>query len=332
MKKIRKSIDYRHNKDLVTIKSRWNGNRTFRGRFLNNERNLSHGIGSILKWRLSGNPQRAEKRAERWNPPVNMLHSLDEISGDALVWLGHSSFFMQLDGKRFLFDPVFGSIPFVRRESRLPVDPKIFTGIDYLLISHDHYDHLDKKSVRRVLAQNPGITVVCGIGVGELIAQWGDGTADIVEAGWYQRYDADPISITFLPAKHWSKRGANDGGARLWGSFWISGSRRSLYYSGDTGYGRHFREVRSLCGRPDVAVIGIGAYKPRWFMQRNHISPYEALDASAELGAGLTLPMHYGTFDLSDEPLSDPPRVFAKEAGERDIPIAIPELGEIVRL
>ena len=88
----------------------------------------------------------------------------------------------------------------------------------------------------------------------------------------------------FLPAKHWSKRGANDGGSRLWGSFWISGSRRSVYYSGDTGYGRHFREVRSLCGQPDVAVIGIGAYKPRWFMQRNHISPYEALDASAELG------------------------------------------------
>ncbi|MDE6482168.1 MAG: MBL fold metallo-hydrolase, partial [Rikenellaceae bacterium] len=176
---MRKNIDYRHNKDLVTIKSRWNGNRTFRGRFLNNERNLSHGIGSILKWRLSGNPQRAEKRAERWNPPVNMLHSLDEIYGDALVWLGHSSFFMQLDGKRFLFDPVFGSIPFVRRESRLPVDPKIFTGIDYLLISHDHYDHLDKKSVRRVLAQTPGITGVCGIGGGEWIAQWGDGTAEI---------------------------------------------------------------------------------------------------------------------------------------------------------
>jgi len=332
MKKIRNSIDYRRNKDLVTIKSRWNGNRILNGRFLNNERNLSHGIGNILKWRLSANPQRVEKRNERWNPPVRRLQSLGEVTGDALVWLGHSSFFMQLDGKRFLFDPVFGSIPFVRRESLLPVDPDVFTGIDYLLISHDHYDHLDKKSVKRILARNPGITVVCGIGVGGLIAQWGDGTATIVEAGWYQRYDADPINITFLPAKHWSKRGANDGGSRLWGSFWISGSRRSVYYSGDTGYGRHFKEIRSLCGRPDVAIIGIGAYRPRWFMQRNHISPTEALDASVELGAGVTVPMHYGTFDLSDEPFSDPPRVFAREADMRGIPVVIPDLGEIVRL
>ena len=174
--------------------------------------------------------------------------------------------------------------------------------------------------------------MICGIGVGRLIAGWSQEPVNIVEAGWYQRYEADPIDITFLPAKHWSKRGANDGGMRLWGSFWISGSRRSLYYSGDTGYGRHFREIHSLCGRPDVAVIGIGAYKPRWFMQRNHISPYEALDASAELEAGLTIPMHYGTFDLSDEPLSDPPRVFAREAAARNIPIAIPQLGEIVPL
>lgn len=329
MKGIRKNISYHENKSLVTIKQHWSGNRAYKGRFLNNERNLTHGIGNILKWRLSPNPQRYEKKTENWNPPIHTVESLDTIEGNALMWLGHSSFYMQLDGKRFLFDPVFGSIPFVKRESRMPVDPRIFKNIDYLLISHDHYDHLDKKSVRQILAANPGITVVCGIGVGELISQWGE--ARIVEAGWYQRLDEEPLSITFLPAKHWSKRGANDGGSRLWGAFMIDGSVK-VYFSGDTGYGRHFKETKKLCGSPDIAIIGIGAYKPRWFMQRNHISPYEALDASQDLEAKFTVPMHYGTFDLSDEPFSDPPRVFSHEARKRGIKFAVPQLGEVFKL
>lgn len=331
MKGIRKNISYHNNKDLVTIKSRWSGNRAFRGKFLNNERNFAHGVASVLKWRFSPNPQRDEKRKERWNPPVHYLADLSDADNGALVWLGHSSFYMCMDGKRFLFDPVFWSIPFVKRESKLPVDPNIFKHIDYLLISHDHYDHLDKKSVKMLLDNNPDITVVCGIGVGSLIAQWSDNQVKIVEAGWYQRYDDGPVSITFLPAKHWSKRSANDGGSRLWGSFWIDGSR-SVYYSGDTGYGRHFSEVRTLCGEPDIAIIAIGAYKPRWFMQRNHISPHEALDAAADVGARLTVPMHYGTFDLSDEPFYDPPHVFEQEAHNRDIPVAIPRLGEIFKI
>lgn len=332
MKSIRQNITYHNNDKLVTLKNKWSGNRAYKGKFVNNDRRSSHGVGNVLKWRFSVNPQRKEKREENWNPPVNVVHSLNDVKGDSLIWLGHNSFFMQIDGVRIMFDPVFGHIPFVRRKSRLPVNPAIFTNINYLLISHDHYDHLDKKSVKLLFDNNPKISVICGLGVGELIAKWAPPTVSIIEAGWYQQYNSNKVKITFLPCKHWGKRSALDGGVRLWGAFMVESDKLSLYYSGDTGYSGHFSEVKKIFGPPDYALIGIGAYKPRWFMQPNHISPTQALDASVAMGAMRTIPMHYGTFDLSDEPFSDPPKVFAREARQRKIDICLPNLGQIIAL
>ena len=154
----------------------------------------------------------------------------------------------------------------------------------------------------------------------------------MLEAGWYQQIEDGHLKITFLPAQHWSKRSVRDGGQRLWGAFMLQGDGISIYYSGDTGYSNHFAEIPELFSSPDYALVGIGAYKPRWFMRPNHISPHEALTASQEMHAGLTIPMHYGTFDLSDEPLHDPPQVFAAEARKRNIKVAIPTLGDIVKL
>ena len=230
-----------------------------------------------------------------------------------------------------MFDPVFGSIPFVKRQSEFPANPDIFTGIDYLLISHDHFDHLDKQSITRLLNNNPQMKLFCGLGTGELIQSWFP-EMKVIEAGWYQQLEDEELKITFLPAQHWSKRSVRDGGQRVWGAFMLQGHGVSLYYSGDTGYSSHFREIPELFGAPDYALLGIGAYKPRWFMRPNHISPYESLTASEEMRAGITIPMHYGTFDLSDEPLHDPPKVFAAEAKKRKIRVEIPYLGEIVKL
>lgn len=324
-------ISFRRNEGLITIKPYWRGNPVVRGRFVNRQHKARHGMGNVLKWRLSPNPQRKEKRREKWDPHVNYLSSLREIRGDALVWLGHNSFFMQLAGKRLMFDPVFGNIPFVRRRSKLPVNPDIFTEIDYLLLSHDHFDHLDKRSIARLYANNPEMKAFCGLGVGELLKKWFPEML-VIESGWYQQIEDDGLKITFLPSQHWSKRTVNDGGQRLWGAFMLQTNDISVYYSGDTGYSKHFIEIPELFGAPDYALLGIGAYKPRWFMQPNHISPYDSLKASLEMGAKQTIPMHYGTFDLSDEPLSDPPKVFAEEARRLNVPIAIPHLGEVVKL
>jgi L-ascorbate metabolism protein UlaG (beta-lactamase superfamily) len=324
-------ITFRRNDRLTTINPHWRGNPSVGGRFFNKSHRYRPGMMNVLKWRLSPNPQRHEKRTVKWEPDVRFVHSFDHIAGNALVWLGHNSFFLQMGGKRIMFDPVFGSIPFVHRESRLPAWPSSFRHIDYLLISHDHFDHLDKYSVGVLHHNNPQMKLFCGLGTGELVKRWFP-DMQVVEAGWYQQLTDGGLKLTFLPAQHWSKRSISDGGRRLWGAFMVQADGLSLYYGGDTGYGDHFAEIPELFGSPDYALLGIGAYKPRWFMRANHISPYDSLKAAREMGAGVTIPMHYGTFDLSDEPLFDPPQVFREEARLKGVNIEVPMLGEIVPL
>ena len=324
-------ITFRRNSRLATVNPRWRGNPTAGGKFFNRQHRWRPGAISVLKWRLSPNPQRKEKRTVKWNPKVHYLRSLDAVVGNSLVWLGHNSFFLQLGGKRFMIDPVYGNIPFVKRRSMLPANPSIFRGIDWLLISHDHFDHLDKPSLARLVADNPNMKLFCGLGTGELIQGWFP-QMEVVEAAWYQQYAEEGVTLTFLPAQHWSKRGVSDGGERLWGAFMIQAGGITIYNSGDTGYAPHFQELPSLFPHIDYCMIGIGAYNPRWFMKPNHISPYDALTASVEMKAHVTIPMHYGTFDLSDEPLFDPPHVFAAEARKRNVSVLMPELGEVVKL
>lgn len=324
---------FHRNEKLRTIKEGWRGNAMRKGRFENLDRNSSsHGMKSILKWKFGDNPDRKIKRKERWNPEVSLLTSLKDISDESLVWLGHNSFFLKLGGKRVLLDPVFGDIPFMKRKSKFPASKRIFTNIDFILLSHDHYDHLDKRSIKQVAKRSPRLKIICGLGVGEVLKKWVSQKAEIIEAGWYQQHREGELKITFLPSKHWSKRGATDSAKRLWGAFMIQSPTKSIYYSGDTGYDTHFEEISELFGEPDYALIGIGAYKPRWFMKPNHISPYDAVKAAKIMGAKRTIPMHYGTFDLSAEPLSDPPKVFKEEAEKSGIDIEIPKLGEVLRL
>lgn len=121
-----------------------------------------------------------------------------------------------------MIDPVYGSIPFVKRRSQFPADPSIFRQIDYLLISHDHFDHLDKPSVARLVADNPQLKLFCGLNTGALIKSWFP-NLEVIEAAWYEQYVDGDFRLTFLPAQHWSKRGVSDGGERLWGSFMIQG-------------------------------------------------------------------------------------------------------------
>lgn len=324
-------ICFRRNERLGSVNPYWRGNPVVRGRFFNRQHRHRPGMGNFLKWRLSSNPQHKEKKTNKWEPEICYLHTLDHVVGDSLIWLGHNSFFLQLGHQRIMFDPVFGHIPFVRRQSEFPAHPDVFTNIDYLLISHDHFDHLDKKSIGRLLRNNPQMKLFCGLGTGSLVKRWFP-KLEVIEAGWYQQTADEHLKITFLPAQHWSKRSIRDGGQRLWGAFMLQVEGLSLYYSGDTGYSKHFKEIPDLFGAPDYALLGIGAYKPRWFMRPNHISPHESITAAEEMGAKITIPMHYGTFDLSDEPLHDPPQVFKIEAKRRNIRYELPFIGEVVKL
>ena len=325
-------VEFIRNEALPTLLPHWRGNPVVHGRFFNREHRWQPGVGPISQWRFSRNPWHLAKKLIRWCPKVHPLESLDAVHGNALVWLGHNSFFLQLGGKRIVIDPVFGNFPFVKRQSPCPATPDVFTGIDYLLISHDHFDHLDKPSVTRLVEQNPSMRLFCGLGTGKLLQSWFPGLM-VIDAGWYQQYtDIDGLKLTFLPAQHWSKRSVNDGGTRLWGAFLLQADGITLYNSGDTAYASHFRELPDIVPHIDYCMIGIGAYQPRFFMKPNHISPYDALTASAEMHARVTIPMHYGTFNLSEEPMFNPPHVFEREAERRGMNVLVPELGEIVPL
>ncbi len=328
---MRRSHNHIKNSNLPFIKEGWIGNRVHKGHFVNQNLSRNHGVKSVIKWRFTPNPHFREKLFDRWSPNVQQITELDCCGSDNLIWLGHNSFYMMIDGKRVMFDPVFGSIYFVRRRSKMPANPAIFKDIDYLMLSHDHFDHLDKKSIRQVCEQSPNIIVMCGLGVEELIRRWVP-DVKVIPMAWYQQFKDGSMKFTFMPCVHWSKRSTNDGGKRLWGAFVMESYTKTIYYSGDTGYGTHFREIPNFFGRIDYALIGIGAYKPRWIMESNHISPYQAVQAAIEMKAAVTIPMHYGTFDLAEEPLSDPPKVFRSEAIKHNIGYLVPDIGECIRL
>jgi len=303
-------LNYRSNPSLKTIKPDWQGTPVDNiNRFVNLEFPFVPKLGDVFKWMTSRNPQRKEKKEDTFRlKPVTDASFLTNHQ-DCIVWLGHATFFIRLSGVNMLIDPVFFDVPFLKRYSAHAFDPATFKKLDYLLISHDHQDHCQEKSIRQIVGQNPDLKILTGLNMETLLRPWCKNLS-IEMAGWYQQYKTTSnVEIYFLPSRHWSKRGLSDENKRLWGAFIIRSKDKAIYFSGDTGYGNHFKEVKELFGKIAVAIIGIGAYKPEWFMHPNHVSPQDAVKGFHEVGAKIFIPMHYGTFDISDEPVGEPLRI-----------------------
>lgn len=313
---------YRSNPNLETIlpPDAWKGTPVDdKGRFMN-IRPFRQSTRDLLKWQTSRNQYREEKKREQWAPPVITDPSWIESLDDCILWLGHSTFFIRINGIELITDPVFEHITAFKRRSVFPVDPQLFRHLDYVLLSHDHRDHFDKKSLRTIAANNPVVKYLGGLNTDPLIHQFTN-SANIETAGWYQQFrtEESDLSIYFLPSRHWSKRGLFDTNARLWGAFVIKTAEKSIYFSGDSGYDTHFSEAQQIFGSFDYAILGIGAFEPVWFMRNVHMSPHEALQAARDLHAKHIIPMHYGTFDLSDEPLGKPIAVLLENAGTESV-------------
>lgn len=274
------------NYKLPVIRAGWKGNLFEAGdRFVNEEYPFTPSLGEVLKWKFQRNPQRLEKSSDTFRLKVSHDRSFLDDRSDCLVWLGHSTFYIRLDGVVILIDPVFYDLPFVRRYAKHALLPAEIGHVDYLLLSHDHRDHCQEQSVREIVQCNPHIEVLTGLQMDKLLTQWIPATA-IQCAGWYQQYRTRPsLAVCFLPARHWARRGRNDTNMRLWGAFTIQSATSTLYFGGDTGYGGHFRETAALFPNIDVAMLGVGAYKPSWFMAPNHMSPQEAVRASNDRSA-----------------------------------------------
>lgn len=289
-----------------------------RGRFVNHEHPFINSFKELLKWQLMKNPQKGEKASDAWGLEVVVNDDFLTSQTDCIVWLGHASFFIRIAGRSLLIDPVLFDLPLMKRRSKLPVSPDKLRGFDYILVSHDHRDHCDEKSLRLLAGNNPNAVFLTGLGLDGLLNTFTKGQ-EIQPAGWYQKFNtSEDLNIYYVPSRHWGRRYLYDTNRNLWGGFVVQAGGKTLYFAGDSGYGSHFSDLGKVFPSIDYLMVGIGAYKPEFFMGQSHTSPLEAVKAFEDTGTKFMIPMHYGTFDLSDEPLGDPVRVLkmAKAQGK----------------
>jgi L-ascorbate metabolism protein UlaG (beta-lactamase superfamily) len=240
----------------------------------------------------------------------------------AITFIGHSSFLLQMGGRNLLIDPVFARRLILLRRLRHPgVAIESLPPIDLVLLSHAHMDHLNRPSLRRIVRHTHRLTgrapiAVVPWGVEDLVSTLG--FRSVIALEWWHHQHIEGLDITLTPAKHWGARTFHDT-HRGYGGYVVRHGERSIYHSGDTAYFRGFEEIRRRLA-PEIALLPIGAYNPDSF-RSVHTSPEDALQAFVDLGAGTMIPMHYGTFRLSQEPVGEPvPRLLAaaRHAGIED--------------
>jgi N-acyl-phosphatidylethanolamine-hydrolysing phospholipase D len=237
-----------------------------------------------------------------------------------LTWIGHSSFLVRMDGVTFLTDPMFSQraspVQFFGPPRLTPpgVPLDALPRVDFVLLSHDHYDHSDFQSVKRLARR--GARFVVPMGLGPWVRSAG---GEAIELDWWQDVELNGVRIHCVPAQHFSGRSLRDTGRRLWAGWVVAGPTRRFYHAGDTGYASELAAIGDRLGPFDLATVPIGAYLPSAMMRFVHTTPEEALRLGRDVGARRIVAMHFGTFDLADEPLDEPPRRFRAEAERLDL-------------
>jgi len=283
-----------------------------------------------------------------FNPPANTvpnsavgIRKIDSLSivqykdSTRLVWFGHSTFLLQMKGKNILIDPMFGDVPAPhpmlgnkRFSDELPITIEKLPQIDAVIISHDHYDHLDYGSILK-LKDKVG-AFYTPLGVGAHLQEWGIDTLKITELDWWQEANLNGISLKCTPAQHFSGRGINDRGATLWSSWVIQSEKDNIFFSGDSGYGDHFKEIGEKFGPFDLALMECGQYNELW--KEIHMMPEETAQAGLDVKAKTIMPIHWGAFKLAMHPWTDPVERVTKKAKTLNLPVIIPKIGASILL
>lgn len=261
------------------------------------------------------------------------LKSLN-VQEDIVVWLGHSSFYMQLGGQRILVDPVFSPyaspLPFINKAF---VGSNVYTAedmpdIDVLVISHDHWDHLDYPTVMGLKSKIK--EVVCPLGVGEYFEEWGFSSAQLHEEDWFTEIPfSNGLRISVLPAQHFSGRFLQENQTE-WASFAFVTAKRRVFYSGDGGYGSHFKRIGDIFGGFDLAILENGQYNENW--ARIHMMPAETAQAAIDLQAKTVLPVHNSKFALSRHAWHAPLQHLTEDSQSKGVNLLTPKIGELAHI
>lgn len=255
------------------------------------------------------------------NPPIYKIY---------VTWLGHSSLFIQMHGINILIDPIFSdrasplSSIGPRRFSAPPIEIDELPEIDLVIISHDHYDHLDMDTVKELDAKTKCFTVP--LGVENHLERWGIDSNKIQNMAWWEEIDINGLMVACAPVKHLSGRSVNDIRNTLAASWILKDEYHTIYESGDSGFGAHFKAIHDKYGDFDLVMTDCAQYNIKW--HSSHMFPEEAADACEILGAKLAMPIHWGAYTLSTHGWDDPPTRFVKKADELGIPTVTPKIGD----
>lgn len=250
-----------------------------------------------------------------------------------VIWLGHSSFLLNMNGKVVLVDPVFSNAAapvsfLVTRYQEPVIRIEDLPKVDYVLISHDHYDHLDMDTSVRLA--KTGVKFVTPLGVGSHLRGWGVKANQIIEKGWWEEASFDGIKFIATPSQHFSGRGLSDKAKTLWASWVIQSKDHNVYFSGDSGYDTHFKTIGEKLGPFDVAFIESGQYHEKW--EEVHLLPEQGVQAYKDLNAKKYFPIHWGMFTLSLHTWQDPVEQLSMLSKNEKIDLVIPQIGEMVDL
>jgi N-acyl-phosphatidylethanolamine-hydrolysing phospholipase D len=293
------------------------------------------GFFSVLRWRLTATQEYTEEE-KRYLPGV-LANAKERILGmpeaDFIMWVGHASFLIRLNGVYWLIDPIFSERAFLPKRVTPPaITAEALTQVTpnlRVIITHNHYDHLDKPSILD-LPENTRIYVP--LGLKEYLE--GLGKKNVTEMDWWQEIGCgDGITLVCLPAQHWSRRFGQGANETLWASYMLITPRVTIYLGGDTGYFVGHKEIGKRYPRIDYALLPTTAYHPRWFMHYNHMNVDEAIEAFGDLSARFMIPHQWGTFHLGDEPPGYPIVELKRKISERHLDASrfiIMDIGEIL--